>query len=336
MKTLTLFSLLIFIFSTNIFAISEVGYKENYQQKILPLIASMNDGSFIGKNNIKIHFKTLLQNEAKNCIVILPGRSEPVEKYAEIVFDLLQTEMGKNLNFYLMDHRGQGSSGRMAAISDLGYVDRFQNYVDDLETFINNQRLNDVCDKKFLLAHSMGGGIGVAYIIKNPHFFDKVALSSPMVKIQTKPFPYAVARAIVQTETCLGMGAKFASGQKGYDENLDFLKNDFTTSPERFEMTMSTFRNNPQTKLGGVANNWVLEVMKADHKMRTHFNEISVPMIVFNVGDERYISPKEIVRFCNEVQNCKRSYFPTAKHEILMERDVNRTPAIQEVINFFN
>lgn len=336
MKILFSTLFLLISFSQNVFAISEGNYQQEYQNKIMPLIHSMDEGRFIGEKNISIHYRTFIQENAKNCLVILPGRTEPVEKYAEVIYDLLQTDAGKNLNFFLLDHRGQGSSGRMAKPFDVGHIDHFSHYVADLETFIKNQNLEKNCHHRFLLAHSLGAGISVSYLLKNPNFFDKIALSSPMLKIQTKPYAYAVARTIVEAANLAGLGAKFAPGQKGFDPNETFVNNKFTTSPERFFMAMNIFEILPTTKLGGVSNRWILEVMKGTNPIRSRYHEISAPMRVFHAGIEEYSESSEMEKLCTEAANCQRTFLPTSKHEVLMDRDVNRNIVINELSNFFN
>ena len=331
-----LITVFILFFTTNVFALSEVNYLQNYQEKIIPLINSMSDGSFSGVKGLAIHYKTLITPGARNCLVILPGRTEPVEKYAEVVYDLMQTNAGKNLNFFLLDHRGQGSSGRMKAPSDMGHVDLFENYVADLEKFVINQKLDLACEQKFLLAHSLGAGIATAYILKHSQGFDRVALSSPMLKIKTAPYSYGVAKAIIQASVLVGRGAKFSIGQSGFDPNLKFADNTFTTSPERFHMAMSVFKEYPKTKLGGVSNRWILEVMKGTKVFRSHYHEINVPLRVFTAGMESYSEPSEMIKLCAEASDCKRINLENSKHEVMMDRDANRDIVINEVSNFFN
>lgn len=336
MKSLSIYCATFILLTQNVFAISEINYKENYREKITPLIKSMHEGSFLGAAGVSIHYRSLIRQKANNCLVILPGRTEPVEKYAEVIYDLLQTPAGANLNFYLIDHRGQGSSGRLKTPSDMGYVDRFENYILDLESFIEKQKLESVCDQKFLLAHSMGAGIATAFIIKHPNTFDRVALSSPMLKILTAPYAYKVARAIVEVSTKLGRGAKFAIGQKPFSSELDFENNTFTSSPERYLMAMSMFDIFPKARLGGVSNRWILEVMKGTNAIASRYDEITLPLRVFNAGNEAYSEPAEMVKLCEEAQNCKRIFLESSKHEVLMDRDVNRNVVIHELAQFFN
>lgn len=328
--------LLVLGLSSSSFALVENNYADQYNRSVVPLIHSMGEGFFTGEKNIHIHYRTYLQDGAKNCLVILPGRTEPVEKYGEVVFDLLQTDTGKNLNFYLMDHRGQGSSGKMKSPSDMGYVDQFKNYVLDLASFLKDMKLDSKCEKKFLLAHSMGAGIATAFILDHPNYFDKIVYSSPMFKILTAPYPYSIAKAIVLASTIAGRGAKFALGQKGFDSNAKFENNHFTTSPARFDMTMSVFKSLPVTQLGDVSNNWILETMRGTKPLRSRYHEIATPLKVFHGAIETYVDIKEIVKFCDQAINCERKIFPTSKHEVLMGKDETRSVVMNSLVEFFN
>lgn len=335
MKSLLILISAFILLNTQAFAISEIDYQKNYQDKVAPFLKSMKSGLFEGTAGARLHYRSLVRQTANNCLVILPGRTEPLEKYAEVIYDLLQTEAGKNLNIFIMDHRGQGSSSRLKTPLDMGYVDRFDYYVADLDLFIKHQKLVENCEQNFLLAHSLGAGIAVAYLLEHPNTFERVALSSPMLKIQTKPYAYGVARTIVEAQTIAGRGAKFAIGQKSFNPNLVFADNTFTSSPERFKMAMSMFDIYPVTKLGGVSNRWILEVMKGTNKIRSRYNEIKTSMRVFNAGIEVYSEPSEMVKLCDEAPSCKRVFLESSKHEVLMDRDINRSVVMKELNTFF-
>jgi lysophospholipase len=322
--------------SQNLYALSETNYATDYASKIVPLIQKMSEGTFNGSENATLHYRTYLQPKASNCLIILPGRTEPVEKYAEIIYDLLHTPTGKNLDFYLLDHRGQGQSSRLATPSDLGHVDHFQNYVSDIGEFIHFLNLDKRCEHKFLLAHSMGAGIAMAYLLKNPTTFERVVLTSPMLKIITKPYSYGAARSIVELQTLAGRGAKFAINQKSFNPNAVFADNSFTTSPERFAMTMKLYETYPLAKLGGVSNRWILEVMKGTNQIRSRYHEINIPMRVFTAGIETYSEPEEMNKLCSEAANCKLTHLETSKHEVMMDKDANRNIVMSELVEFFH
>jgi lysophospholipase len=327
------------VLSSQSFAISEGHYKEEYKEKILPLIKNYQHGSFKGQNNISIHYATYVSHsEAGRCVVILPGRSEAIEKYAEVIYDLDHGALAGQFQYFLMDHRGQGSSERMIKDEVLdrekGYVDHFENYTLDLKTFMDTIVAKYHCSDKSLLAHSLGAGISVDFMQSYPEYFDRAALSSPMLKIQTAPYKYPVARSIILASMAAGKGKKYAIGQKGFSGVRDFEKNTFTTSPERYEMAMGIFDALPATKLGGATNRWLNEVMNATFIIRKHYKDIHIPLRVFHAGIESYSEMSEMIRLCDEATYCNRIFLETAKHEVLMDRDVNRNIVINEIENF--
>lgn len=323
------------VVSFNAFAISEVNYKSQYSEKILPVIAAFNTKSFVGQKNIPIHYGTYTTNPiATRCLVILPGRSEAIEKYAEIVYDLDNGKLAGEFQYFLMDHRGQGSSGRMLEDTQKGHVDSFNNYVLDLKKFMDTIVKDRNCSETSLLAHSLGAGISTKFMQKYPEYFDRAALTSPMLKIQTAPYRYEVARAIVVASVIAGQGKKYGPGQKGFDPARNFEANAFTTSPARYEMAMDIFDLFPKTQLGGVTNQWLNEIMHATVAIRAHYNDIKIPLKVFHAGIELYSDKDEMIRLCDMAPHCTRTYLETSKHEVLMDRDVNRDIVISELEDF--
>ncbi len=315
--------------SPSVFAISEANYAAEYLDKIIPVLNNYQYGSFTGQHTVKINYATYTTNEsATRCLVVLPGRSEQIQKYAEVVHTIDTGKLAGQFKFFLMDHRGQGSSARMLTknSSDYtkGYVDEFENYALDLKTFMDTVVAKANCSEKLLLAHSLGAGISIDFLIRFPQYFSRAALTSPMLKIQTKPYKYGVARSIVLASMAAGLGTKFAIGQKAFNPTRNFEANTFTSSPARYEMAMSTFDRFPESKLGGVTNRWLNETMKRTKYLRGLYNEISIPLQVYHAGNESYSEPSEMIRFCDEAPDCARTFLPTSKHEVLMDRDVNR------------
>src|SRR4051794_26119051 len=91
-------------------AISESHYFEKYQNRVLPYFDEGVQGSFTGQDQVEIAYRAFEVEDEKAALVILPGRGEPIQKYAELIYDL------RNLDFsiYIMEHRGQGESGQVA------------------------------------------------------------------------------------------------------------------------------------------------------------------------------------------------------------------------------
>lgn len=325
--------LMLSIFSSH--AISTSDYETQFKKTIFPhFIKSTEEGTFLGTDGISIYFRKKESAELKRCLVILPGRSEPIVKYAEVFYDLEKALEEKNSphHIFLMDHRGQGLSGRETSNSQTGYVKRFDHYIQDLRTFVDTVVKPSRCLGVSVVAHSMGAGITLAYTHLYPDSFDRLVFSSPMLKIQTDPYPYLVARSIVQAQVLAGNGKNYAPGQGNHNPNAKFEENRFTTSPERFKMAQDIFEWYPTATLGGVSNNWIYQVMKGTNDIRKNYPAINPPMVVFTAGTELYSDPKEMKELCDKALDCQRLHFPTAKHEIFMDRDENRSVALEKTI----
>lgn len=111
--------------------------------------------AFSGKDGVKIQWISVTNPINTRCIVIVNGRNESFWKYQEIFFEFSR----QGYDVYAYDHRGQGASGRLTADPELGHVNSFDDYVDDLQEFVTKvvEKEKDY-QHRFLLAHSMGGG----------------------------------------------------------------------------------------------------------------------------------------------------------------------------------
>ena len=105
-----------------------------YVQRIEELYKRGQKGYFKGRQGVNIYYKIFHQPKIDvGAIVISSGRTEAAIKYKELIYDLFRL----GYSVYIMDHRGQGLSERMLEDPDLGYVEDFQFYIDDLKSFFD-------------------------------------------------------------------------------------------------------------------------------------------------------------------------------------------------------
>jgi lysophospholipase len=155
---------------------------EKYIEEIKSFYERGKEGYFRGKDSVQIYCKIFKQADSeKPAILISSGRTEAAIKYKELIFDLYNN----GYSVYINDHRGQSLSGRMTDDPDMGYVDTFQFYMDDMKYFYDNMLKESNHKKKYLLAHSLGGAIGMTYLEQYSTDFDTAAFSSPMLGLST-------------------------------------------------------------------------------------------------------------------------------------------------------
>ena len=300
--------------------------------KIDSLFNSGVEGYFEGKNKIQIYYKYFLQTSRKaekGAILISDGRTEAVVKYKEMIFDLYQN----GYSIYIHDHRGQGLSGRMALDKDMGFVDNFQNYIDDMKKFYNTILLPNKHEKVFLLAHSMGGAIGMLYLEQYSSDFNAAAFSSPMLGL---PFP---------TCTFIGMLAgdnpEYAMGNTDYENGIEpFIENTLTNCEVRYKRMLDVFEEYPNARLGGASYQWVYKSCKAFNRIFENVEKIKTPFILFSGSEESIVAPSSHNEFVSKAiddgQNAKGYFVTGAKHELFIEKDIVRIPVISEVLNFYS
>lgn len=316
------------------FAISEQGYEETFARDVAPFFEAGERGEFPGVAGVPIRHISFVNPHARGAIVVSNGYTENFFKYAELTYDLYQA----GYSVFLLDHRGQGSSGRLIADATLGYIDRFDNFAIDLRTFVNQvAKPKARAGQPFLLlAHSMGGAIGARYLELFPEDFTAAVLSAPMFGVQLGPWDPSVAKAILRSLEFIGQGPAIALGKSRQNpSNEPFEKNELTHSPARYRMGRETLKRFPGAVLEAPTNSWVLRAMLGGEKAERRGKAIRVPVLVFQAGQDSYVTLPPQESFCRITPSCRLEKVPGSRHEVLMESDSMRAPALQKILDFF-
>ena len=270
-------------------------------------------------------------------IVITQGRTESALKYKELAFDLYN----QGYDIFFIDHRGQGNSSRLSIDTHRGHVEDFQHYVTDLKTFVDSLQLTKQYQTSFLLSHSMGGAISALYLEEQAHPFQAAAFFSPMLSINLRGLPVFLAKIIsfFSDRTCRFFGKKDcnAPGSKIYNPII-FDKNLLTNSSKRYCSMLATFNESIETQLGGPTMRWVNESLFAMERAIKNAVNIDIPVLIIQSGADKVVTAKGQKQFFNKIKHNKSNVFLTisgAKHELLIEQDKYRLPALTAALDFF-
>ena len=323
----------------------EVGYQERVTKV---LSDNRRSAHFLGRSDIKIAYEIFLQkkpNEKQDAIVIVSGRTESYVKYDELIYDLYQNGYA----VFIYDHRGQGLSDRILPGADnheKSYVERFDDYVEDLDTFIERIVRPEKPRRIFLLAQSMGGAIASLWAERHPKVAHALALSSPMHQ-PTLIGGYRGSRGACQTLVPL-MGkfwpTTYAGGGPFHFTQDDFQANDYTHSVVRFNRFLDAFNKHQEARLGGPTWQWVHEACRGAIESVAKASEVQIPVLLLQAGSDSVVEPEAQGEFCDnlasgEKQKCNGGspvVIEGAKHEMFIESDEYRRPALEHILNFFN
>lgn len=291
------------------------------------------EGEFPGVDGVPIRFVRFSAPQHTRLVVVFPGRIESYVKYGEVAYDLFQA----GYDVLIMDHRGQGRSGRVLQDGHRGHVIRFADYVDDVEQFwllfvqpdiavqsdidvqsditvpadiaptppaaeaVDGHSVETVSAARythaFAIGHSMGGAILAHFLARRPHAFDAAALCAPMCGIRL-PMPGWLASRIVNwAERYPGIRDYYALGT-GQWRPLPYLVNVLTHSRERYRRSVRFYADDPGLRVGGPTYHWIREAMAAGQELMALAPQITTPLLLLQAREDIVVDNHSQNDFC--------------------------------------
>ncbi|KQO75960.1 alpha/beta fold hydrolase [Rhizobium sp. Leaf262] len=301
---------------------------------------------FTGLGGVRIAAMAFPRSDSSAGIVISIGYGESYIKYREVIYDLWNA----GFQIYILDHRGQGFSDRLvlpdtkqqydpSAIKrahDLGYVEQFGDYVEDLKTFVD-ETAKPANRRLFLVGYSMGGAIGSLYLETYSSDFSGAVFTAPMHQPDLSPIPNMACWLFR-----FGAPKNYVWGRGPFALSKDFDPDRSSTSSRvRYEIIKrDEFIRHPETQLGGPSFNWVYESCLAANRSVRNAEKIRTNVLIIQAGDDRLVKASGQRKFCTLLNAarpgaCRLIRLDGAKHELLIERDEYRQVVLDEMIDFF-
>jgi lysophospholipase len=314
-------------------AVQEEQLAEEFSETIYPYFASeFTFGWFAGVGNKKVHYAVQAGRREKAAIVLVTGRTEHISKYSELLYDLKD----HGFSFFIYDHRGQGSSERLLADPQKGYVEDFQDYVEDLNIFLDTVVFPQTNSPVFIVSHSMGGAVSYRYARAYPKRLNGIVLCAPMFSINTAPVPKFIAKFVVKGMVVAGAEKRYIFGGSPFDPAKSFAGNDLTQSQGRFALNKALMLNFPQVALGSPTFGWLDQAFSAmDVSLRPDNQAEDLPPILILSGTEDTVvdfAPQK--EMCNSLPDCRIQRIAGAKHELMMEKDEIRDTILRLIVEF--
>ena len=186
----------------------------------------------------------------RGTVLLFPGRSEYVEKYGRAAADL----RARGYATITLDWRGQGLADHALSDPMTGHIGDFDEYQRDVDAMLAARATLSLPEPLFLLAHSMGGNIGLRSAMRRLDF-RAVAFTAPMWGIPLgaamRPFALAIARGAC----CIGQGHRYApgTGPANYTTIAAFEGNSLTTDPDMWAYMQGQVQRAPALALAGRA-----------------------------------------------------------------------------------
>lgn len=271
-------------------------------------------------------------SEAHGTVLLFPGRTEYVEKYGRVARDL--TAAGYAV--VAIDWRGQGFSDRLADDRLLGHVLRFGDYQKDVAALLAQVEAAALPGPRFLLAHSMGGCIGLRALMRGLAV-RRAVFSAPMWGIEIRPSLRPVAHVLPGLARLAGQHLRYTPGNRPviYDAETGFDENPLTSDRDHFDYLVRQITSEDQFGLGGPSLHWLGEALKETRALRAG-ERPSLPVRTWVGTDEIVVSVPAILQVHANWQQAELDIFPDARHELMMESTEIRGKFLSEALSFFD
>lgn len=279
-----------------------------------------------------LHCEVYNRLDAKKAVVIVHGYTECAEKYRELTWYLLYS----GFSVFAMDLRGHGKSVREVADTSITHVERFSDYLQDLEVFMEKVVAPRTAGQKLcLFGHSMGGAVAAFALIEHPEWFSRAVLNAPMIAAITKPLPRTAAYLMGHTLCLVGKGKERAFVGKPFDPEREKFETSHMTSRVRFEYYQQKRCARPELQNCSPTNSWVREAASVTEPLLKRAQMIRVPVMLCQAMQDSIVELPAQEQFIKKVPDGKLAKFDT-KHEIYSAHDEVLGEYVSSVIEFLS
>jgi acylglycerol lipase len=255
-------------------------------------------GRFKAWRGLELYYRGFLPEvEPAGVVLINHGLGEHCGRYEYVIGHLLTHGYG----VYAFDMRGHGRSEGLP-----GYVDRFSDYVADLDIFSKMVRSRHDGKAIFLLGHSVGGAVAASFAATYQPPLSGLVLSSPFIKTGA-----SISRADAMMARLLSVLAPTL----GID-SLD------TSTLSRDSSVVEAYRNDPLVYHGKVRARLGAELINAmERDIPRIWQRINAPLLVMYATEDRLADPRGAQDLFNNAGSKDKTLksYPGLYHEIFNE-----------------
>ncbi len=257
---------------------------------------------------------------ARGSVILSPGRSEPIEKYFEVVRDLTS----RGFVALVHDWHGQGLSARMLKDPLAGHAHDWKSFLGDYRRMIAAFEAR-LPRPWIAVGHSMGGGLTALALAEGEDRFAAAVLSAPMLGLNLGRVTPRAAGALAGFMRLIGRGGEYAAPAiDPFDESFD--GNILTHDARRYELFKAQLRACPELRISGPTFGWLLFALKLCARVRRsrRIDRLPIPLVIALAGQERLCDNPAAAAVAARAPHGRSFEIPGAFHEILMETDERR------------
>ena len=269
---------------------------------------------------------------AKGSVILLPGRTEYVEKYAPVAQEL----QSRGYATLTIDWRGQGLSDRLLPDVMSGHITDFSEYQRDLDAMLALAAAEGLPRPWHLMSHSMGGCIALRAISRRLPF-ETAVFSAPMWGIAMAAWLRPAAQVISSTARLFGQHYRYtpSTNRHCYMVSAPFAGNLLTSDLEMFNWMRAQVTAHPELALGGPSLAWLRAALRECAALTQQASPV-LPCLTVQGTAERIVDTLAIRQRMSRWHGGRFELFTGAEHEVMMETPATRARFFDLCCETFN
>ncbi|HRV93480.1 MAG TPA: lysophospholipase [Anaerolineae bacterium] len=270
----------------------------------------MNESSFEGVGGLKIFTRSWHPDgQPRAVVVIVHGFNSHSGYYTWVA----EQFVADGLAAYALDLRGRGKSD-----GERFYVQKFEDYVNDLATFVTIAKSEEPGLPVFLLGHSAGGVVSCVYTIEHQDELAGFICESFAHEVPAPDFALAVLKGL--------------SHVAPHAHVLKLKNEDFSRDPE----VVAAMNDDPLIAHEVQPTQTVAEMVRADERLKVEFPQITLPVLILHGTEDKATKPSGSQRFYDMASSTDKSLKLYEGHYHDMLNDLGKEEVMADVKAWIN
>lgn len=256
-----------------------------------------SDGTFESGGGCRIHFRSWRPSgAARGVVVVVPGFNSHSGYYRWVAEELV----GLGLAVHALDLRGRGKSD-----GERFYVQKFSDYVGDVEGMVRIAKSRDAGVPLYLLGHSAGGVVACLYAVDHQAELAGLVCESFAFKVPAPDFALAVFKGLAHLAP--------------HAHVLRLKNEDFSRDPA----VVRAMNDDPLIAHETQPTQTLAEMVRADERLEKAFPRFTLPLLILHGTHDKATRPSGSQQFFDAAGSKDKTLrlYDGAFHDLLNDTD---------------
>lgn len=233
-----------------------------------------DEGRVTSADGTRLYFQSWMPEEPRGIVIIVHGLFDHSGRFVHVAEWLGERGIG----CYGLDYRCHGRSPGLRI-----HVDRFDEFVDDVDAMREKVAEEHAELPRFVLGHSQGGLITILSILRSPEGLDGAVVTSPFLGVHPESRPPAPVVKLAPILAALLPRLRMEGGAKP-----KYLTHD--------RAVVEAYEADPLVT-SKISARYGVELMEAQERALEEASRLRIPLLLMLAGDDHIVDPEATRRW---------------------------------------